>query len=135
MSSLSHLRSHRDRRGSYIPLPQPASPFLAPTKPSLAAILAILRSVDAAATLVCNEINKALKSEHEVQALNDLRKGVENLKSDIIVYEVLMKDPHFGCKKGYVIGLRSTEPIINNITARKECMEWKTLRERSRLRD
>jgi hypothetical protein len=74
----------------------------------MAAILAILQSVDATATLVCNEIDKALEPEHEErQGLKDLRKGVENLKSDILVYEVLMKNPDFGCEQEYVIGLRS----------------------------
>jgi hypothetical protein len=78
-----------------------------PQKAYMAAILAILRSVDAAATLVCNEIDMVL-DEHEVrQALEDLRKGVENLKSDILVYEVLIKHPKFGCEQKYVIGLRS----------------------------
>jgi ApbE superfamily uncharacterized protein (UPF0280 family) len=74
----------------------------------MAAILAVLQSVDAAATLVCNLIDKILEPEHEVrQALKDLRKEVENLKSDVLVYEVLMKHPYHGCEKKYVIGLRS----------------------------
>jgi len=64
---------------------------------------------------VCNEINKTLglEPEHEERhALKDLRKGVENLKSDIIVYEVLLgsteKDTGFSLVQQYVIGLRSS---------------------------
>ena len=64
----------------YIPPPSPPrdNPLLAPTITDLTAILAILRSVDTAATLVCNEIDNALEPEHEErQALKDLRKGLE----------------------------------------------------------
>jgi len=58
--------------------------------PTIADLATILRSVDTAATLV-NVIDKALEPEHEErQALKDLRKGVENLKSDIVAYEVLL---------------------------------------------
>ena len=68
---------------------------LAAARPS--GILAILRSVDAAATLVCNEIDKACATERvERQALKDLRKGVENLKCNIVAYKhllgVMLKD-------------------------------------------
>ena len=86
-------------------------------------ILAILRSVDTAAALVCNEIDNVLEPEHEVpeheerQALEDLRKGVENLRSDIIVYDVLLKSIEVHLMWRYVMWLRShAEPIIHNIT-------------------
>jgi len=74
---------------------------------------AILQSVDTAATLVCNEIDNALEPEregpeHEVrQALKVLRKGVENLKSDVIVYDVLLRDLDRRLTRRYVMGLRS----------------------------
>ena len=89
------------------------SPLLAPTITDLTAILAILRSVDTAATLVCNEIDNALEPEHEErQALKDLRKGLENLKSDIMVYEVLLSpkemDTPPGLGQQYVMGSRSS---------------------------
>ena len=59
-----------------------------------------------------NVIDKALEPEHEErQPLKDLRKGVENLKSDIIAYEVLLssmeKDTGSSLVQRYVIGLRS----------------------------
>jgi len=79
----------------------------------LTAIFAILQSVDAIATLVCNEIDNAIEPEHEVaehevrQALKDLRKGVENLRSDIIVYNVLLKHIDHRLRWRYVMGLRS----------------------------
>ena len=85
-------------------------------------ILAILRSIDTSATLVCNELDNALEPEHEVaehevrQALKVLRKGVVNLRSDIIVYNVLL---NYCLIRQYVMGLRSV-PIIHNITDRKE---------------
>ena len=56
-----------------------------------AAIRGIIRLIDAAATLVCNEIDKALELEHEARpALKDLRKEIENLKAGIMAFEVLM---------------------------------------------
>ena len=55
------------------------------------AILATIRPIDAAATLVCNEIDKVPELEHEARpALKDLRKGVENLKSGILAFKVLL---------------------------------------------
>ena len=56
-------------------------------------VLAILDFVDAAAIAVCGVIDKALELEleHEArQALKELRKGVESLKSDTMVYKVLL---------------------------------------------
>ena len=57
----------------------------------LADILPILQSVDLAATLLCNELDKACEhAERQVEALKDLRKGVKNLKSDIMLHKLLM---------------------------------------------
>jgi len=121
------------------PPPPPSSP--PPFVPArVANTLAILRSVDTAATLVCNEIDNTTEPEHEEpeheerQALKDLRKGVENLRSDIIVYNVLLKDLEHHHMWRYVMGLRShAEPIIHNITDCTERKEWKALRGCSRL--
>ena len=56
-----------------------------------ATILAIIQPINAAATLVCNEIDKALELEHERRpALKDLRKGIENLVSGIMTFKVLL---------------------------------------------
>lgn len=58
-------------------------------------VLAILRSVDEAATLVYNLIDKALETttehvERQVGALKDLCKGLENLKSNTMPYNILL---------------------------------------------
>jgi len=54
-------------------------------------ILAILQFVGTAATAVCQAVDKAIELEHEErQALKALREGVERLKSDTLVYKVLM---------------------------------------------
>ena len=106
------------------PTPPRGNRLLAPTITDLTAILAILQSVDTAAIL-CNEIDNALEPEHEErQALKDLRKGLENLKSDIMVYEILLSPmemdtpPSLG--QQYVWGRAQarmlTQPIIHNIT-------------------
>ena len=90
--------------------------------PNPAAILVLLRLVDAEVTSVCNEIDKALdlELEHAVgRALKKLRKGVESLKSDTMVYKVLLsaveKDtdlkkssPYAHFIQRYVMGLRSS---------------------------
>ena len=56
-----------------------------------AAILAIIQPIDAAAILVCNEIDNVLEPEHEARpALEDLRKAVENIKSSIMPFKVLL---------------------------------------------
>jgi hypothetical protein len=113
------------------PTTTPVSPLSAPTIADPTAILAILRSADAVATLVCNEIGNALDPEHEdsvQQALKDLRKGVENLKSDIMIYKALLspmeKDPELLMQR-YVMAKAHmlTEPIIHNITDWKERKE------------
>jgi len=107
-SSSSPRRNYAPRRLNLPPPPYPPG-----TVDLKANIFAILRFVDTAATLVCNEIDNALGPEHEVpehevrQALKDLRKGVENLRSDIIVYNVLLKDIDHRLRWRYVTGLRS----------------------------
>ena len=85
-----------------------------------ATILGILQFVGAAAMAVCRAIDKAVALEHdERQALKELRKGVESLRSDTIVYKILMnameddtdangRSPYTQFIKRYVLGLRST---------------------------
>lgn len=92
------------------PAPPPYSPLPAPARADPEDILAILRAVDAAATLVCNEVNNAFEPDHvDGQALNVLRKAVEDLKSDIMLYKVLLeKDDQLGFIQQYVMGLRSS---------------------------
>jgi len=82
-------------------------------------ILAILQFVGAAAMLVCEAIDKVIELEHEErQALKDLRKGVENLKSDTMVYKILLnametdtdlngRSPYTRFIQRYVMRLRS----------------------------
>ena len=54
-------------------------------------MLAILKCVTAATTTVYNAIEKALKLEaKEQQALKDLHKAIESLKSDTVVYDTLL---------------------------------------------
>ena len=56
-----------------------------------ATILTILQFVGVAAVTVCDAIDKAIELEHEERhALKDLRKGVDSLKSDTLVYKVLL---------------------------------------------
>jgi acyl-CoA-binding protein len=113
-------------------------------------ILAILQIVGAASIAVCEAINKALELEHdERQALKELRKGVESLRSDTQVYKVLLtamandtdlngRSPYARFIQRYVIGLRSSSyahrPDNFNITDRTERNQWKALKGRSRLR-
>ena len=58
---------------------------------------ATLLAVDAAATVVCNEIDRARAPDVERQALKGLYKGVGNLTCDILAYKLLLsamlKDP------------------------------------------
>ena len=82
-------------------------------------ILAILQFVGTASTAVCEAVDKAVELElEERQALKDLRKAVESLKSDTLVYKVLLntiKDdtdlsgryPYTRFIQGYVMGLLS----------------------------
>jgi hypothetical protein len=88
--------------------------------PDPATILGILQFVGAAALGVCQAIDKALEVEREErQALKNLRKGVECLKSDTNVYKVLLnamesdtdlngRSPYTRFIQRYAIGLRST---------------------------
>jgi len=69
--------------------PSPLSPT---SHPDPGVLLAILRSVGTAASAVCEAFDKAIELEHEErQALKELRIGVESLKSDTLVYRVLLK--------------------------------------------
>lgn len=92
-TSLSQPRLNIDHDLPTPPSTPPDSPLLAPAIMGPAAILAILQSVDAAATLVCNEIDKALELELEHEArrvLKELRKGVESLGLNTMVYKILL---------------------------------------------
>jgi len=103
------------RRDLANPIPLPfLDPISPPTRslPTIADLAPSLWSVDIAVTLVFNVIDKALEPEHEErQPLKDLRNGVENLKSDLIAYEVLLSsmERETGSSLGrrYVMGLRS----------------------------
>jgi len=92
--------------------------------PSPPTLLATMQLVSAGATLVCNVINKALELELELEhealrALKELRKEVESLKSNTMVYKPLLSamekdiDLHESPSytrfiQRYVIGLRSS---------------------------
>ena len=55
----------------------------------------ILLFLDRTATTVCDEIDKVVYCHREVrQALKELRKRVESLKSDSMVYKVLLTRFH-----------------------------------------
>ena len=59
--------------------------------PDPATILSILQSVGTAALAVCALIDKAIELEHkERDALKEVRKEVDSLKSDTLVYKVLL---------------------------------------------
>ena len=102
---------------------------------------------------VCEVIDKAIELEHEerhVLALKVLRKGVDNLQSDSLVYKILMnamendtdlsgRSPYTRFIQGYVMGYpqphMATELIMYTITDSTERKQWKALKERSMLRD
>jgi len=104
-------------------------------------LLAILQFVGTAAMAVCQALDKAIELEHEEkQALKELRKGVESLKSDTLVYKVLLNamesDTDFEGRSPYprfiqrcVMGLRSSSYVhkVNDLqyhrTDGKEAME------------
>ena len=114
-------------------------------------ILAILQFVGAAAMAVCTAIDKAIELEHEERhALKDLRNGVESLKSDTLVYKVLLNvmeddaalsghSPYtrfiqrcvVRCARAHILA----ELIIYTVTDRMERKQWKALKEHSVLRD
>ena len=97
---------------------EPLHPPLAMTDP--ATILGILQFVGAAAMAVRSAIDKAIELEHEErQALKELRKGVESLRSDTMVYKVLLdtmeddtsvngRSAYTRFFQRYVLDLRST---------------------------
>ena len=69
-------------------------------------ILAILQFVGVAATAVCQATDKAIGLEPEERyALKELRKGVDSLKSDTLVYKVLLNsmenDTDLGNRSSY----------------------------------
>ena len=78
-------------------------------------ILVILKAVGTAALALCQVIDKATELEHEARhALKELRKGVDSLKSDTLVYKVLLnamendtdlsgRSPYTRFIQGYVI--------------------------------
>jgi len=80
-----------------------------------ATILAILHFVGAAAILVCEVVDKAIDLKYELQALKELRREVEGLRSDTMVYKVLLNamendtdlSPYTHFIQRYVMRLRS----------------------------
>ena len=110
-------------------------------------IISILQFVSVAAKAVCETVDKtvdeAIQLEHEERyALKDLRKVVDSLRSDALVYKVLLdamendtepsgRSPYTSFIQRYVMGLRSssllTELIIHTITERMEGEQWKAL--------
>ena len=114
-------------------------------------VLAILQHVDAAAMAVCLAVDKAIEFEHKDQhALKELREALDSLKSETSVYKVHLnaikddtnrsnRSPGTRLIQRYVMGCSQahslTELIIYIITDRMEGKQWKTLKERSRLRD
>jgi len=86
-------------------------------------ILAILQFVGTAAVAVCQAVDKASELENEEkQALKELREGVESLKSDTLVYKVLLnamesdtdldkRSPYARFIQRYVMGLRSSSYV------------------------
>ena len=120
-------------------------------------IIAILQFVGVMAKAVCESLDKAIDEaiqqpyEHEERgALKDLRKRVESLKSDTLVYKVLLnametdtdlsgRSPYTRFIQRYVMGCARAhilaELIVYNATDRTERKQWKALKERSRLPD
>ena len=104
-------------------------------------LLIILQFVGTAAMAVCQAVDKAIELESEErQALKELRKGAESLKSDTLVYKVLLNaiesDTDLEGRSAYarfikrcVMGLRSSSYVhkVNDLqyhrTDGKEAME------------
>jgi len=86
-------------------------------------ILAILQFVDTAAMAVCQTVDKTIElKQEERQALKALRGGVEGIKSDTLVYKVLLnamesdtgldkRSPYARFIQRYVMGLRSSSYV------------------------
>ena len=126
------------------------SPLSSTSHPGPETILPILQFVDTAAIAVCEAVDRAIELEHEERcALKDLRKGADSLKSDILVYKLLLNamgndtdlsdcSAYTRFIQRYVMGCSQThmltEPIMHTNTDRMEWKQWKTLKERSRLR-
>jgi len=109
--------------------PRPVRPTPSPLSsisyPDPATVLAILQFVGTAATGVCKAVDKAIELElehEEKQALKELRKGAEGLKSDTLVYKVLLnametdtdldkRSPYARFIQRYVMGLRSSSYV------------------------
>ena len=54
-------------------------------------ILALVQGVGTAAKMACDAIDKVKALDHEVKnALQDLRQGIDGLKSNTMVYKVLI---------------------------------------------
>jgi hypothetical protein len=91
-----------------------------PAMPKPRTILDVLEFISPAAMAVCQAIDKALWLEREErQALKNLRKGVEGLRSDTMVYKLLLnsmendtalngRSPYTRFIQQYAIGLQST---------------------------
>jgi len=92
-------------------------------------ILAILQFVGTAASAVCKAVDKVIKvALKERQALQELCKAVESLKSDTLVYRVLLnatksdinlegRSPYVRFIQRYVMGLRSSSYVhrVNDV--------------------
>ena len=56
-------------------------------------ILNLMQGVGAAAKMACDAIDKVKRLDQEVKdALQDLRQGIDALRSDMMVYKVLITD-------------------------------------------
>ena len=122
------------------------SPVSSTSHPDPKTILAILRFVGTASIAVCKVIDETIELEHEERhALKDLREGIDSIKSDTLVYKVLMnamendtdlsgRSPYTRFIQRYVMETHIlTELIMYTITGRTEWEQWKPLKERSRL--
>ena len=106
------------------------SPLASTSHPGLEMVRTTLQFVGAASLAVCKAIDVAIELEHEErQALKELRKGVESLKSDTTAYKVLLNAMEndtdldsfiqrcvWGCAQAHML----TEQTIYNITDRVE---------------
>ena len=115
-------------------------------------ILAHLQLVGAAAIAICDKIDNTPESENALQrqSLKELRKAVDSLRSDTLMYKDLLNamendtdlsrdSSYTRFIQRYVMGRSQahvlTELIIYTITDRTERKGWKALKERSMLPD